>query len=435
MTDINQIPMYNLKAVAHETGLSPDVLHAWERRYGLPQPQRSPGGHRLYSQYDIAMLKWLQARQEEGLSISQAAGRWKELAGQGLDPLVGFAQVGAMQPGNTTIAGADQIDFLRNQWKQACLRFDESSAGQVLDQAFSIYPVEMVCREFFQHGLSQFGEEWYRGRISVQQEHFTSNLASRRIEALISSAPAPTRSQSIMVACPPGEWHTIPALLMGLFLRRRGFRLVYLGADVPKDRMLEAVSAVKPALVVLAAQRLTTAATLAQMASVLQGIEVLVGFGGYIFNRNPSLRRRIPALFLGETIEASVHQVEVLAGVHQSIDIDVPQGLPNAMVIPEFIRKRPWIDAEVIAQSHPDGPSIEQISMANAFFGDDLAAALELDNHDALVSEIEWLNKRLLQLNIPLGWLKKYLSIYKQAVQHVLGADAGVIPDWITSLV
>ena len=52
-------PTYNLKAVVQETGLKPDTLRAWERRYGIPEPDRTGGGHRLYSQHDINTLKWL----------------------------------------------------------------------------------------------------------------------------------------------------------------------------------------------------------------------------------------------------------------------------------------------------------------------------------------------------------------------------------------
>ena len=69
--------LYNLKAVVNEVGIAPATLRAWERRYGLLKPQRSPGGHRLYSRQDIEMLKWLVARQQEGVSISQAMGMWR----------------------------------------------------------------------------------------------------------------------------------------------------------------------------------------------------------------------------------------------------------------------------------------------------------------------------------------------------------------------
>ena len=80
-------PTFNLKAVVQETGLKPDTLRAWERRYGLPVPQRTDSGHRLYSQKDIQLLKWLIARQEEGMSISRAVELWRRLETEESDPL------------------------------------------------------------------------------------------------------------------------------------------------------------------------------------------------------------------------------------------------------------------------------------------------------------------------------------------------------------
>ena len=83
-------PAYNLKVVLKETGLAADTLRAWERRYGLPVPERSAGGHRMYSQRDIETIKWLMARQEEGLSISRAVDLWNEHNASGADPLADF---------------------------------------------------------------------------------------------------------------------------------------------------------------------------------------------------------------------------------------------------------------------------------------------------------------------------------------------------------
>ena len=83
----HDLPIYNLKAVVQETGIKPDTLRAWERRYGLPEPQRTASGHRLYTERDVATLKWLVARQDDGLTISRAVALWHELRRQGNDPL------------------------------------------------------------------------------------------------------------------------------------------------------------------------------------------------------------------------------------------------------------------------------------------------------------------------------------------------------------
>ena len=73
----HEMATYNLKAVVQQTGVKPDTLRAWERRYGLPQPERTAGGHRIYSEEDIEILLWLLSKQAEGLSISRAVKLWK----------------------------------------------------------------------------------------------------------------------------------------------------------------------------------------------------------------------------------------------------------------------------------------------------------------------------------------------------------------------
>ena len=84
----SKTPAYNLKVVIRETGLKPYTLRAWERRYGLPNPQRTEGGHRLYSQHDIEMIKWLIERQNEGLRINHAVELWRSFEEAGQEPLL-----------------------------------------------------------------------------------------------------------------------------------------------------------------------------------------------------------------------------------------------------------------------------------------------------------------------------------------------------------
>ena len=222
MTTIRRTPIYNLNAVLRETGLSADVLRAWERRYDLPKPQRTPGGHRLYSDYDVAVIKWLRARQAEGLTISRAVELWKETAAS-RDPLEGLPQ-----PVSEVVISApvNHVEDLRNRWVKACLGFDALKADEVINQAFAINPVETVCFEILQKGLQQIGALWYLDQATVQQEHFATAQAVRRIETLISAAPAPARAQTVLVGCPAGEWHNFPVLLLALLMIGRGLFLV-----------------------------------------------------------------------------------------------------------------------------------------------------------------------------------------------------------------
>src|SRR4051812_17690234 len=63
---------YNTKAVVNETGVPADTFRAWERRYGTPLPHRTASGQRLYSERDIAIIRWLRDRTAAGLTVSQA---------------------------------------------------------------------------------------------------------------------------------------------------------------------------------------------------------------------------------------------------------------------------------------------------------------------------------------------------------------------------
>ncbi len=180
---ISKSHTFNLKVVLKETGLAADTLRAWERRYGLPAPERTAGGHRLYSQHDIETIKWLIRRQAEGLSISRAVDLWNEKLASGSDPLADPDQ--QISTTLTPYPLADtNLDSLREKWIQACTDFNESAAEQVLNQAFSMFPMEVVCMEVLQKGMSEIGTLWYENKASVQQEHFASGLAMRRLDAL-----------------------------------------------------------------------------------------------------------------------------------------------------------------------------------------------------------------------------------------------------------
>ena len=433
MPIISQAPSYNLKAVLKETGLTADTLRAWERRYGLPIPQRTPGGHRIYSEYDIETVKWLRARQAEGLRISQAVELWKEIIDKGRDPLVDYTPEGAIPGPDFALSAGIRVENLRHDWLEASLSFDEIKAEEVLNQAFAIYPVETVCTAILQSGLNTIGEEWYLGKATAQQEHFASALAIRRLETLVAATPRPTREQIVLVGCPPNEWHTFPVLLLNLILRRRGLAVVYLGANVPIEQLEETAAAIHPDLTVLAAQQLITAATLQSAALALQAHKTSLAYGGLIFNRIPKLRERIPAYFLGESVEGAVQLIERL--------LYAPAPLPTALGVGETYRKvarlygekRPSIEIRLHENLKKFNLPSEYIDEANAFFSSRLTAALELGDPAYLEVDLEWVKGLLAGHQFPAERLNQYLAAYSHAIRVVMGEVGNPIGDWLDS--
>jgi len=436
VNSIDQVPTFNLKAVVQETGLKPDTLRAWERRYGLPQPRRTAGRHRLYSQRDIDVLKWLMARREEGLSISRAVALWREIEAGGQDPLRAPAYtVPESGPEPVFFLQGETINALRRAWLSACLAFDEQRAGQALTQAFALYPPETVCVELLQKGLAEVGVGWYGGEVSVQQEHFSSALALRHLEALVASAPPPTRPGRMLAGCPPEEEHAFSPLLLTYLLKRRGWDVVYLGARVPLARMEATVAAVQPRLVLLSAQRLYTAATLYEMAQLLRREGVPLAYGGRIFNLLPALRQRIPGHFLGERLDLAPQRVEGLLASPRPVPAGTPVSDAYREALSHFRERRTLLEADVMQHDASWELSSAQVTLANTEMADNIIAALKLGDVSFLSAEIDWLEGLSIDDRMSPDALRRYLERYTQSAQSRLDERGRPLLDGLRQVV
>lgn len=429
---ISQTPTYNIKVVLNKTGIAADTLRAWERRYGLPTPERTPGGHRLYSDRDIETIKWLIARQEEGLSISRAVDLWNEQIDSGSDPL---ADSVSTTPSSLTVSPVNDSTLvsLRMEWIKACTDFDEIAAEQVLNQAFSIFPIEAVCMDILQKGLSEVGDLWYENKLSVQQEHFASGLAMRRLDALLSAAPAPTKRETVLVGCPAQEWHTFTPLLLSLLLRRRGYKVIYLGANVPAERFTDTVKNVNADLVVLVSQQLISAATLQHTAHVLFNQNIPVAFGGRIFNLRPSIAEYIPGHFLGNELNTAINEIgQILQSkVQPGPSKAVTQGYVTARHA--YTSRRTAIEASLKEMLQPLAISPDDIATGLYFLGNQIAAALQLGDMSHVSAELDWLKTLLQSHSTHPEQLVRFMDAYAQAVDKNINGQGKPIFEWLDS--
>jgi methanogenic corrinoid protein MtbC1 len=412
---VSTTPAFNLKVVLNETGLTADALRAWERRYET--------------------IKWLMKRQAEGLSISRAVDLWNEQLASGTDPLAGSVQTGL--PTTPTVpaqyAFDTTIDALRTHWIEACLNFSESTSEQVLNQAFSMFPVETVCIDILQEGMSEIGNLWYENRASVQQEHFASSLAIRRLDALLASSPAPTRSQTVLVGCPPEEWHTLIPLLLTLILRRRGLNVIYLGANIPAEQFSNMIKDTKADLVVLVAQQLITAATLQQAALMLSSQNIPVAFGGRIFGLHLSLIESIQGHYLGNVLSTSVENIELLLNEKIKMQPSKPASPIYVTAHDVYISKRTQIESTFRDLLEPLSISPEEMKTAIHFLGENITAALQLGNMSHVSAEIDWLKGLLQAHGAPKDQLISFMQSYSQAVAQNIGGQGKPIDEWLAS--
>ena len=292
-------PIYTIKTVVQQTGIAPATLRAWERRYGVLSPGRSDGGYRLYSERDIATLHWLKRQVEDGVSISSAitlldlrrqAGKAPELAAAAMVTSNQPEPAGpALNARSTEAIGADLL--------AALLAFRESAGEMLLAEAFALYPVEVVAEEIIAAVLVEIGEQWHAGQATVVQEHFATAFLRQRLTALFQVYDQAASGPLALAGAAPGEWHDVGILLAALTLRRNGWRVIYLGQNVPMDHLIAEIGRLQPALVCLSA---TTTLTVPALSEVVTEVARLpeprprLALGGQALNQNPELHERFP---------------------------------------------------------------------------------------------------------------------------------------------
>jgi DNA-binding transcriptional MerR regulator len=222
--------------LARRTGTSPELLRAWEQRYGLLRPSRSEGGFRLYSDEDVARVRRARSLIAEGLSAAEAARRVLAMDDVG-EP------VAMPLPADAAAELEAALDAMNGQ--RAHLAFDRLLAA---------LSVETVLRDVLLPYLRRLGERWATGEVSVAQEHFAANLIRGRLLGLARGWDVGLRP-SIVLACPPGEAHDLGLIMFGIGIAARGWRVVFLGADTPFETLEDVVRSVEPAMVVLSVSK------------------------------------------------------------------------------------------------------------------------------------------------------------------------------------
>jgi MerR family transcriptional regulator, light-induced transcriptional regulator len=231
--------LVRIGAFSRRVGVSVELLRAWERRYGLPRPSRTGHGVRLYGEADERLVRSMRRALAQGIPAAEAA----RLAAEG------EADAGASQPD-----GAGELGALHNRLRDALADLDDACAQEVLDRLFGAYSVDTALSEVILPYLADLGERWASDEIGVGEEHFASNLILGKLLSLARKWDEGHGPRALL-ACPPGEQHTIGLLSFGLALRGRGWLITYLGADTPYSAIAQVADAVRPAQVVLSSVR------------------------------------------------------------------------------------------------------------------------------------------------------------------------------------
>ena len=220
--------------LSRRSGVSPELLRAWERRYELLQPERTTGGLRLYSTADLERVQAMQRHIGDGLAAREAADLAKQARAE---PSRDTAQVPAAA---------------RAELARATDAFDEPRAQALIDDLLARTTIDALLSGIVIPFLHELGERWERGEVSIAQEHFASNLLRGRLLGL-ARGWGRGNGPAALLACPEGEHHDLGLVAFGLALRERGWRIDYLGGNTPVASIAEAAATIEPELLVLSA--------------------------------------------------------------------------------------------------------------------------------------------------------------------------------------
>jgi DNA-binding transcriptional MerR regulator len=212
-----------IRTVSNLTGVNAVTLRAWERRYSLITPQRTPKGHRLYTQQEVERINRIVELLNQGISVGH------------VKPLLDLT------PGD---AAASSTADVSDTWKDhqdkmlgAIERFDEPSLDSTYNDALSLYPLDIVNQRLTTPLLRLLGERWNKRETGIAEEHFFSVYLRNKLGARIHHLNQRSNAPLLLLACLPGELHETGLLFFALTAVNAGYRVLILGANTPLQQI------------------------------------------------------------------------------------------------------------------------------------------------------------------------------------------------------
>ncbi|KAA0562741.1 MerR family transcriptional regulator [Bacillus sp. CH30_1T] len=267
---------YNIKAVSTILGIQPGTLRAWERRYQIIAPVRNESGHRLYTDQHLNILKWLVEKVNRGFTISQAV-----------------ALLDKQELEENEIASSERKDrtqSISDDLLKALLRFNETKSHELINQSFAVYTIDKVVIDILGSLLVKIGDLWENGKITTAHEHFATSILRSRIGIIMHSFPHNGILPKVVAVCGPEEWHELGLLIFTLYVRRKGFEVIYLGSSIKENDIDIVLDEVDPKFLFFSCTLKENVDNLLSLVTSLkdnrEGLEI--GIGGFAVDHLPN---------------------------------------------------------------------------------------------------------------------------------------------------
>ncbi|MED0933515.1 MerR family transcriptional regulator [Bacillus mobilis] len=223
---------YNIKAVSNIIGIQPSTLRAWERRYQIIAPKRNHAGHRLYTEEQIEILKWLMDKVSSGMMIGQA---------------VQLLEGNRLQRSVQKEIHSDREVVLVDDLLQALLKFDEITTSALLNEAFSIYATEKVIASIVLQVSNKLLTLKNNNEITLVQFQYVVSFLQTRLGMVYHNASSFSSIHKVVVL----ENNMLKGFVFSMYLRLKGYEVIYISSSLAKDGILLAVEQIQPTYVVV----------------------------------------------------------------------------------------------------------------------------------------------------------------------------------------
>lgn len=286
--------LFPIRTVSTITGVNSITLRAWERRYGLIKPVRTPKGHRLYTQNDIDLIQQVVTLLEKGISIGQVKTY--------------------LNHKETGVLSADKEDpwaVYQRRILNAVVRFDTAALDNSYNEVLSLYPIELMTAKLILPLLKSLGQRWASREGSIAEEHFFGAYLRNKLGARFHHQGMNTRGQKLLTACLPNEHHEVGLMLFCLSAINHGFRLVYLGSDIPMEELISPAHQAHCDAIVLSGSLTPETGEFKQdLSNLVDQLTIPVFIGGPVSIAAHDDILAAGATPLGTDISKAIHQIE-----------------------------------------------------------------------------------------------------------------------------
>jgi DNA-binding transcriptional MerR regulator len=290
---------FPISHIAKLTGIPPVTLRAWERRYGLPKPRRTASGHRVYSMEEVALIQRVTALMAKGYTVSRAVERVRLENNLVREPAAAAPAV-----------ERERWQGYRERMLNAIDHFDTAGLEAAYSEPLTLFPIDLIIDEVLLPVLETLGEQWEQREDGIAREHFFSAFLRNKIGSRFNHEISRAQGPALLLACLPGEAHEMGLMLFGLAACARGYRVLYLGADLPLMQLLPVLDKVRPRAVALSGTTVPLSAELRDgLRQIKQHTDVPLYLGGDLSEQKATELSALGVIPVGRPLRQGLERI------------------------------------------------------------------------------------------------------------------------------